>query len=659
MDSSALAPKHTRPLFFEDPRPCKRISTKPKPTSPIRVSPLRHCHEELINQIDKRSVKRLAEKQIHVKRFFSSATFPLPMLSEDERGLHPITKLYEEVFVSIEDVNHISGKIPGVTGHERFYNRDELVSSLRTRMSFYSAALERLDNQETYYHQSAVFPDYLQDRQFITLNELRDAFSLERCLYNALFNEELPFIKPNSVQWIFSNGQFHSKINLKRMYHQEIEKAFLLIRRIFQHRSDFYISQKQLPAEIPARLVTNATEYVQSSSLLLKNGVQLYRGILSYLNKRHADLSCYYIKDDPDGYAEIKAKRVIQALTHGNRRYNQLFQQKFLADFSHAEMTRPLNRCVVSREVRNRVEVDRFLIENQSNAYFYYCNATYRQKTSLIKTYESELKQLNAKLSAIGRFSVPFHILMDLLFFSCDSHQEQYITNQNSKGEIDYVNIDFSRVLSNFIAITLNKDTFCPFRSVFLFHPRAFEPMPEELIKLIESWNIDQIIAELTPLLGNPQEFSEELNRYWASHTTDPDKIQHAKDRIGEICFSRLHIKSLEQLVKRLRDTKTFVEKCKSHKKVPTLYGLFELLYADLAVILNIFKRMTPDPAQRLNWIIDENGIRARTLKSIVQWVKEKKMATIEEIAALEQAVANLEKEASDYRNFIQFFSII
>jgi len=664
MESSALESKRNRPVYLKDPPPLKPAVVEDEANARIAFH-LRVCHDSLINETDRRAVRRLAEKQIHVKRFFSSPTFPLPKLSLDEICTHPISKLYEEVFVDIQDANRVylsnpAGVVP-FSAHERFYNRDELVSTMRARLSFYSEQSEKVDNQVVYYHRSDVsgcFPAYLNDRHVVSLEELTAALKLQEIFYREHFEKTLVFVSPNGIPLVLWKGQFCSKTHLQRLHLLEIESLLLLIELLSKNSLDFFISENKIPQEI-LPLFNHAKTYLLSSSILFKNGEQFYRRIFTYLNNRKADLRCYYIKDDADGYSEIKAKRVIRAITHCNNRYYHLFQQKFLADFSHAEMTRPLKTCTVSREVRNKVTVDPDLIENQSNAYFDYCNAVYR-RSSRTYIHEAKLLKLNSQLNALGKFSVPFHILLDLLFFSCDSHEGQYITSQNTKGEVEYVNIDFSRVLSNFIAFTRERQVFCPLRSLFLFHPRSFEPMPCELIHLIESWNIDAIIYELIPLRGNPQEFAEEVDRFRMALLSKNSNPQAARDQIGETCFTKIHPQSFDLLINRLKETKKYIEDCTKYQKTaPTPFGLFERLYPDIAVILDIFKRMTPDPSQMINLKFVEDLAIPRSLESIVLWIKQAKMATPQELVVLDQAVANLQKEAASEWNYVQFFSQI
>ena len=222
-------------------------------------------------------------------------------------------------------------------------------------------------------------------------------------------------------------------------------------------------------------------------------------------------------------------------------------------------------------------------------AHYELAQAEHGGDPSAIEKEKKLLASLEVKLRNHGALeSIQSHALIDMIFLSCDSHTGQY---QFEEGEL--FNFDFSQFLPPGLCVQAQGDVVVPFRSAWVDHPFAKEPMSQELIKIIQS--IDMIKLEekwrSEGLIGDPQVFAneaqvfkeiiedrkainsdtitpeevEELARkYHVSGTTSDEMIENLneafsrmKESIREKCFSQIHPKAFEQMKETNFDLKT------------------------------------------------------------------------------------------------------
>lgn len=425
-----------------------------------------------------------------------------------------------------------------------------------------------------------------------------------------------------------------------------------------------YVLAEILYRRFPKPLASRVKKYVTSSSILIFGNVRLYKKVHKYYMNRHAGLEAYFIKSDLDAPVEAKAHRVIHALTHGFDDYRKLYRRKFTEDFSHATISQErMGVCYVSREV-NRVPFDASIFEEHDDLLFNYERSRFLKEPEE-KQHTEAFTQLKIDLQKVGKFSSPFHALIDLILFSGDSHESQYIPVEGENQCIEFIDIDLSRVLSNIEVYTLYNKVYCPIRSLFLTFCHQFDPMPDRLIALIDSWNIDQIKKELTPLLGTHAEFTTELFHYYISRKTIK-KI--AAKKLSENCYSKLHPEVFTLLIERLEKTKAYINRCRQVQIEPTVYNLFRCLYPQISAFMNVLLRLNYSPAQLIHMIIDENELdevkkrdhtRYQSLESIIEKVRAKSLATQEEFNTLLWAYYELKQKAKPYEQYKQFFTVL
>lgn len=124
---------------------------------------------------------------------------------------------------------------------------------------------------------------------------------------------------------------------------------------------------------------------------------------------------------------------------------------------------------------------------------------------------EEELKKLDGVIrSFCPDEQMQMHVMLDLLYNSCDSHLLQYV--QSQEEQILY-NIDFSRIFYPSEVLASGDDFFPNLRSTFLDHPSTQTPLAPNLVKTIQSWDVDTIIHTHTKmgLVGSKELYESAL----------------------------------------------------------------------------------------------------------------------------------------------------
>lgn len=562
--------------------------------TPSQRSLLDALHQDLALAFDKTKIQILITRQIEILRFTNRPHFIFHALDE---GSHPLTKLFEEVFVDVNILQTCAGIRVSPT-YPVYFRKDELLSTLRVDHAFLV-------------HSYLSLPDE-----------------------NQHYSEGLSTAIANSFAWIKELARF----------------------------PDFYIPLLSLPVYFPRSLLVTAKRYIPSSAVLLLGGNEAYAFVRQFFNIRYrADLRGYYIKSDFDSRCEIKAQQILQELTHGFNRFRLLYQAKFSADFSHGRIgTQDLGICLVSKEVVAASE-DFYLFDRYNEAFLKFKASQFRNNLDVDK-HKNELAREEANFERHGKFSLPFHILMDLIFISCDSHAGQYVPIFDKQQNIEYVNIDFSRILpESEVAMDGQGHLYSLLRSAYLFAPHCLKPMSPELIKLINSWDIESIKKGLQHLVGRKEVFTLHNHAYRAAYRIGNG--QEALNALSQNCYSKIHPNSFELFIGRLIKTKEYI-KATSH---PSVYGLFVCLYPDLAAIMTALSRRISHPTELVGFKKEdpqnpkeqdgERPIIPKPIASYLDKIKRDRLATPDEWNLLLKHYENLTRKAIRSEDVIQFFA--
>lgn len=240
---------------------------------------------------------------------------------------------------------------------------------------------------------------------------------------------------------------------------------------------------------------------------------------------------------------------------------------------------------------------------------------------------KEKVKSAEAKVLSLDYAPNIQHLaLIDALFGSADSHQEQYKKDPASQR---LFNFDFSRILfpSEFNRFPENNLITVNFRSIFLDHPAVYEKMDEDLIHRIQKIDIEAFKSTFQDLVGTQESFLEALEdlncldnepsesllsqlhkKYGlVSKKTSAEKIKKA---IFEQYFSKIHPDAYTNFLSRLNLLKKYV----TESSFPTVREAFELMYPELTIFLKVLQRTELNPS--LN--ISRNGNINRFLNTIL-----------------------------------------
>lgn len=284
-----------------------------------------------------------------------------------------------------------------------------------------------------------------------------------------------------------------------------------------------------------------------------------------------------------------------------------------------------------------------------------------------------------------GRDSSQKHALIDILLFPYDNHIRQYkIQNREA------FNFDLARFFSPNLAFILNDETYIPFRSVFIDHPFAKDPMSEDVKKWIKDINIQEIevLWRAEGLIGDPQSFQEaadQLKTLNSEHvkvrnfSNDPSlsendpfllekfankyqvpysengsvrkeadikqeifaKIAEERQMIQQACLPFIHPVAFEQFKQRIQILKDYV----TNENQPTMFGAFEQAYPLYQPFIQVLERLDPaNPCTAIGHQVKQERNIPRPLEEIISEAKSKQLATADEINAMEKALEELKK---------------
>jgi hypothetical protein len=257
------------------------------------------------------------------------------------------------------------------------------------------------------------------------------------------------------------------------------------------------------------------------------------------------------------------------------------------------------------------------------------------------------------------------YALMDLVFTSVDSHQDQYLF---FKG-IPYC-VDFARFLPlSPVYLADNNEVRVCFRSFFLDHPACSQPMSSAMKDKIKSWNIEEleVLYRNQNLIGDISEFnkySEELA--WIktklmeikAFTKQLDeskgseicleisqkyeftlkgslndqifqveeKLYKRIDGIHLINFPYVHPQAFEDFKKRLYELQNYITKIAE----PTLQEAFGILYPDIDLFKRVLNHWEIQPALKIGMKKNESG--KFVLESLENIIAEAQRRGLEEL---------------------------
>jgi len=303
-----------------------------------------------------------------------------------------------------------------------------------------------------------------------------------------------------------------------------------------------------------------------------------------------------------------------------------------------------------------------------------------------LATKAPELEAAKAAILEKGNVeSVQTHVLTDLLLCSNDSHSGQYMSQDK-----ELFNIDFARFLPPHDSMRDLKGVAATFRSTLLDHPAADEPLSEELINTVKSWDMGKLEENWKKdgLIGEPKFFKDATKRLEildfqrdAAQGANESKLKEMYAELGletpvetydstqlrEVvikettkqfenlkneCYSKIHPQAFAGLKKRMQALQGYIREPGSE---PTLKGAFNKMYPQLAPFMKVLGRFQSNPGENLfAEVVITKGVGGqqrqelskRPLKSIIEQAELRFLATPEEIQEMKEALAVMERES-------------
>lgn len=215
------------------------------------------------------------------------------------------------------------------------------------------------------------------------------------------------------------------------------------------------------------------------------------------------------------------------------------------------------------------------------------------------------------------------HALIDILFWTSDSHPGQYIFKNGIP-----ICVDFAKYLPlRPVYSQKNGQIQVTFKSFFFDHPASKKPLSDQMIAKIKGWNIEELEAFYVKegLIGDPAKFAlkdaemqdlEFILFEFGELSVDQSVAQERLERIrqevgakygievpGDInllgalnqwlssisreCFSQIHPQAFAEFKKRLLNLQEYVSQTDS----PTIQGAFHFFYPDLSLFMKALSR--------------------------------------------------------------------
>jgi len=209
-----------------------------------------------------------------------------------------------------------------------------------------------------------------------------------------------------------------------------------------------------------------------------------------------------------------------------------------------------------------------------------------------------------------GLESLIEHLFIEILFNSGDTHTRQLV--EGPDGE--FYDVDLGRILTLPTYQKPGGKVCTTFRSFLLDHPLANEPIPESFKSRVCNWSWTSVKAQWKPYVSTSsffdrkasqmQKLKRAVERTRASTTLRDEEKQIAIDsqlarfvQLQEACYSRLHPQVYQLLKKRFRIAQGYLK-----EEAPTLRGLWQLSYPNLAPFMEVLQRMIPNPGSQMIW---------------------------------------------------------
>lgn len=297
----------------------------------------------------------------------------------------------------------------------------------------------------------------------------------------------------------------------------------------------------------------------------------------------------------------------------------------------------------------------------------------------LRERFEQEQTSLRSNMSSK---SVLAHTLQDIEMQTYDSHSSQYA---NVDGNV-YC-FDFARHLApstcfmktNSFGETL---THVAFRSTFLDFPVAKDPLPDSFINHIQNRNMEEVEKELRKngRIGDPIFFKEAktaieemdqdsskakdslysksldiLQETCAKYdvvflSNDPKtsyqnlskRLNELKKTIQEGCFRQIHPQAFENWKSRVSLMQDYVR----HSEAPTMEGLRNAAYPELAIFFKVLERLAPNPSGVIGVGVANKVAFQTNLESVIEQAQESGLASEDEIELMHNNLRLLQAQA-------------
>lgn len=289
------------------------------------------------------------------------------------------------------------------------------------------------------------------------------------------------------------------------------------------------------------------------------------------------------------------------------------------------------------------------------------------------KEYESAAQRVKGVAS---KHSFQLQGVLDALYQSNDSHSGQYHIED---GRI--LNVDFADFLygSDIGQGVTPKERYGLFRSCFLDHPFAMEPLDDQLIKTISQWNVDEIVRahKEKKLLGSQDQYDKDVEtleelyrrlgiiekqkesntpipefealckkiRIPAEHKSLPQQMEYLenalsnqKNQLLQRWHRLIHPAAFSQFIQRIRLAQEYIKSTEQ----PTGRGLRDALYPDLKLFFAVLERMEINPSATMEYTEKDGNWFPRDLASIIVKAKELKLVTDDEVKELQATLAKI-----------------
>lgn len=606
--------------------------------------------KELFNSIPEAKVQQDLRKIKKEMSANSQQTIKLETVAAQTQN--PVTKVEREVYlplVFIEDKLNIKEFITWER-IKAIFDKNGYIHSLAYLQKAFSEQIEEEEGLKKVISELDRLPfdcEQIKD----DLNHMNDLVS---------FNQVTKFIKKDDL------------LSTLRTVSTEPGVA-KIISEIKEIRDDF-LDEKELLKKYPE--LKNQTLYVKKSDIIkqnsqipeLKKKLEQFTGNLEEV--KFAEQT-YAFKLGAENINERKASILLNFLN-----LSTFFVPKYEYKFENAELGKHKSpQGIVGKWIKATYSMlsnwDKYLVSKK----------TYERTKLLNPDVEPDitLEADKRKLEDFGSLTnIAEHCLADMILGSFDSHLAQYAIDPVNR---EFYCFDFARfLLPADVLRHKENETIVLFRSAFLDHPKAQEPLPEELVEKYRSMDLKKLREDIeaSGLLGTELDFAgavsgiNKLKKDLLKKEADPEEYrvdtlklcekygidttdkkfdecdqalrEEIKRKIVEIqekCFQKIHPRGFENMMKRLE----YLQEYLSSDNTPyTAEGAFAAMYPLLQPFVVVLSRFRINP---------HNFNKDLSLEQVLKFAKES--FTKEDLEAMdEERRAAIKKEIRDMKKALK-----